>query len=150
MRELCTERTSLTPRGIKGLCMQAACACTCRLTHTVKELLKGTTHAHVQIDMIEEVLAWSGVQGVTSMVDVGCGIGGSSRHILNKYPGMCARARASNSACAQVLLEPGTVKCARLFLPWCVCSGAGKQQCPGSAATFSTSTLVRVCVCVCV
>lgn len=37
--------------------------------------------------MIEEVLKWADVKGVKSMVDVGCGIGGSSRHILNKYPG---------------------------------------------------------------
>jgi trans-aconitate methyltransferase len=39
--------------------------------------------------MIEETLKFSGVQGVTSMVDVGCGIGGSSRYILTKYPGSC-------------------------------------------------------------
>lgn len=40
-----------------------------------------------QIDMIEETLKWAGVQGVSSMVDVGCGIGGSSRYIISKFPG---------------------------------------------------------------
>ena len=35
--------------------------------------------------MIEESLAWAGVERPTNMLDVGCGIGGSSRHIARKY-----------------------------------------------------------------
>lgn len=35
--------------------------------------------------MIEETLKWAGVSGASSMVDVGCGIGGSSRHISRKF-----------------------------------------------------------------
>lgn len=46
-----------------------------------------TDHVQAQVDLIDEVLAWSHVveSNVTNVVDVGCGIGGSSRHIANKY-----------------------------------------------------------------
>jgi len=58
-----------------------------------------TDHVQAQIDLIDQVLSWSGV-GVDlgldaqaqaqvhvpkNMVDVGCGIGGSSRHIAKKF-----------------------------------------------------------------
>jgi len=45
------------------------------------------THKEHQIDMIDHSLDWAGVDGskVKSMVDVGCGIGGSSRHIARKW-----------------------------------------------------------------
>ena len=44
-------------------------------------------HQQAQIDMVDESLAWAGVDaGATKAVlDVGCGIGGSSRHIARKY-----------------------------------------------------------------
>eukprot|EP00878_Enallax_costatus_P041597 GHUV01048418.1.p1 GENE.GHUV01048418.1~~GHUV01048418.1.p1 ORF type:complete len:236 (+),score=55.99 GHUV01048418.1:323-1030(+) len=35
--------------------------------------------------MIEETLGWAEVTSASSMVDVGCGIGGSSRHISKKF-----------------------------------------------------------------
>lgn len=35
--------------------------------------------------MIDEVLKFAGVTGATAAVDVGCGIGGSSRHLSEKY-----------------------------------------------------------------
>jgi tocopherol O-methyltransferase len=49
-----------------------------------------TDHIQAQIDLIDEVLKWADVSDVagkrpTKMVDVGCGIGGSSRHIAKKY-----------------------------------------------------------------
>ena len=47
-----------------------------------------TDHQQAQIDMIDEVLKWSEVDPANppkSVVDVGCGIGGSSRHIAKKY-----------------------------------------------------------------
>ena len=46
-----------------------------------------TDHVQAQIDLIDEVLRWSDVDGdkVKRVVDVGCGIGGSSRHIAAKY-----------------------------------------------------------------
>jgi tocopherol O-methyltransferase len=45
-----------------------------------------TDHVQAQIDLIDEVLKWAGVETPPkSVVDVGCGIGGSSRHIASKY-----------------------------------------------------------------
>jgi len=45
------------------------------------------SNRQAQIDMIEESLKWAGVDSVSRMVDVGCGIGGSSRYIVKKYGG---------------------------------------------------------------
>ncbi|KAL9180667.1 hypothetical protein ACHAXT_011120 [Thalassiosira profunda] len=47
-----------------------------------------TDHVQAQIDLIDEVLKWAGVdegEPPKKVVDVGCGIGGSSRHIAKKY-----------------------------------------------------------------
>jgi tocopherol O-methyltransferase len=48
-----------------------------------------TDHQQAQIEMIDEVLKWAGVDGkspvIKQVVDVGCGIGGSSRHIARKF-----------------------------------------------------------------
>lgn len=57
------------------------------------EGFKGTLAQHqtAQVDMIEKVLEWSGVPesgspgAPKSVLDVGCGVGGSSRHIQRKY-----------------------------------------------------------------
>jgi tocopherol O-methyltransferase len=44
-----------------------------------------TDHKQAQIDLIDQVLNWAGASdSVQNMVDVGCGIGGSSRHIARK------------------------------------------------------------------
>ena len=42
-------------------------------------------HAQAQVDMITESLKWAGVDAMTRVVDVGCGIGGSSRFMAKKY-----------------------------------------------------------------
>jgi tocopherol O-methyltransferase len=44
-----------------------------------------TDHVQAQIDLIDEVLKWASVTDAKSVVDVGCGIGGSSRHIARKF-----------------------------------------------------------------
>jgi tocopherol O-methyltransferase len=49
-----------------------------------------TDHKQAQIDLIDEVLKWAdvaeeGSKVPTNVVDVGCGVGGSSRHIAKKY-----------------------------------------------------------------
>jgi len=44
-----------------------------------------TDHVQAQIDLIDEVLKWGDVTKAISVVDVGCGIGGSSRHIAKKF-----------------------------------------------------------------
>ncbi|EJK73048.1 hypothetical protein THAOC_05352, partial [Thalassiosira oceanica] len=53
-----------------------------------------TDHQQAQVDLIDEVLKWSGAddgEPPRKVVDVGCGIGGSSRHIASKYDGCTAR-----------------------------------------------------------
>mmetsp|Transcript_25030 Transcript_25030/g.39585 ORF Transcript_25030/g.39585 Transcript_25030/m.39585 type:complete len:358 (+) Transcript_25030:71-1144(+) len=44
-------------------------------------------HKEAQIDMINRSLDWAGVVKADNVVDVGCGIGGSSRHIARRYGG---------------------------------------------------------------
>jgi tocopherol O-methyltransferase len=44
-----------------------------------------TDHQQAQIDLIDEVLKWAGATSAKRVVDVGCGIGGSSRHISRKF-----------------------------------------------------------------
>ena len=44
-----------------------------------------TDHVQAQIDLIDQVLAWAQVDTATKVVDVGCGIGGSSRHMARKF-----------------------------------------------------------------
>ena len=48
-------------------------------------------HRQAQEDMIEETLRWAGAPeegdvGVRAILDVGCGIGGSARSLLRRYP----------------------------------------------------------------
>lgn len=38
-----------------------------------------------QIDLIEELLNWAGVRGAENILDVGCGIGGSSLYLAAKF-----------------------------------------------------------------
>ena len=42
-------------------------------------------HARAQVDMIDESLRWAGVTTCDKVLDVGCGIGGSSRHMARKF-----------------------------------------------------------------
>lgn len=42
-------------------------------------------HKQAQVDMIEAVLTWSGTKRVRNVLDAGCGIGGSTRHIVHKF-----------------------------------------------------------------
>merc|ERR1719329_745566 len=65
--------------------------------------------AQAQIDMVDRLLAWGEVAAPTRVLDVGCGVGGGSRHMARKYPGatvtgvtlspiQCAHARARSEA----------------------------------------------------
>ncbi len=40
-----------------------------------------------QEDLIERLLTWGGVTGVSRIFDAGCGVGGSSRYLVNKFGG---------------------------------------------------------------
>jgi tocopherol O-methyltransferase len=44
-----------------------------------------TDHQQAQIDMIDEVLGWANATTAKRAVDVGCGIGGSSRHLARRF-----------------------------------------------------------------
>jgi tocopherol O-methyltransferase len=49
-----------------------------------------------QIDLIEELLSWAGVRQATDILDVGCGIGGSSLYLAEKF----------NAAATGITLSP--------------------------------------------
>lgn len=40
-----------------------------------------------KFDFIDEMLQWSGTQSPARILDVGCGFGGTSRHLAKKFPG---------------------------------------------------------------
>ena len=42
-------------------------------------------HYQAQVDLIEELLGWGGIQKPVRILDMGCGIGGSSLHLARKY-----------------------------------------------------------------
>ncbi len=44
-----------------------------------------TSDYAAQVDMIEKLLAWGGVDKPRRILDLGCGIGGSSLHLARKY-----------------------------------------------------------------
>lgn len=82
---------------------------------------KAKINAQAQIDLIDAVLGFAGVTDVKAMVDVGCGIGGSSRHVARNFPSAKATgitlspkqaARANELARAQGLGERATFKVA--------------------------------------
>jgi len=43
------------------------------------------SNRQAQIDLIEELLAWGGIDEAENILDVGCGVGGSARHLAQKY-----------------------------------------------------------------
>ena len=40
-----------------------------------------------KLDFVDEMLGWSGTASPAKILDVGCGIGGTSRHLAAKFPG---------------------------------------------------------------
>ncbi len=42
-------------------------------------------HFQAQVDLIEELLSWGQVKQPAMILDMGCGIGGSARHLAQKY-----------------------------------------------------------------
>lgn len=51
-----------------------------------------------KIDFVDEMLRWSGAQAPARVLDVGCGIGGTSRHLAARFPD--AQVQGAPSACA--------------------------------------------------
>ncbi|CAK9068696.1 Probable tocopherol O-methyltransferase [Durusdinium trenchii] len=61
-------------------------------------------HQEAQVRMIEEVLSWAKVDGLSSVstvLDVGCGVGGSSRYLQKKYGAKVTGITLSPKQCAQ-------------------------------------------------
>ncbi|MCZ2200996.1 methyltransferase domain-containing protein [Cylindrospermopsis raciborskii] len=54
-----------------------------------------------QIDLIEAVLNWSGVKHADDILDVGCGIGGSSLYLAQKFHAMSTGITLSPVQCAR-------------------------------------------------
>lgn len=42
-------------------------------------------HLQAQVDMVDEVLDWAGVTEAARVLDAGCGVGGSARHIATRF-----------------------------------------------------------------
>ena len=59
-----------------------------------------------KFDFIDEMLAWSGTQAPARILDVGCGFGGTSRHLAKKF-------------------TSATVEGAALTPPLNICQGSG-------------------------
>lgn len=68
-------------------------------------------HQQAQIDLIEELLAWGDVGNPDSIVDIGCGVGGSSIHLAQKYS-----ATADGMTLSPVQAERGNIRAKELGL----------------------------------
>ena len=53
-------------------------------------------------DFVDEMLRWSGAQAPARVLDVGCGIGGTSRHLAARFPD--AQVQGAPAACPRALL----------------------------------------------
>lgn len=42
-------------------------------------------HLQAQIDLIEELLRWGGVEQASAILDAGCGVGGSARYLAQRF-----------------------------------------------------------------
>ena len=63
-------------------------ACRLRPEEERKAGYKKKDFKQAKFDFVDEMYKWSGAQDPKSMLDVGCGIGGTSRHLAAKIPGM--------------------------------------------------------------
>jgi len=68
-------------------------------------------HLQAQVDLIEELLAWGEVGNPNSIVDIGCGVGGSSIHLAQKYS-----ATADGMTLSPVQAERGNARAEELGL----------------------------------
>ena len=44
------------------------------------------SHTQAQVDLVDRVLAWGEVTHPTAVFDSGCGVGGSARHLAQRFP----------------------------------------------------------------
>lgn len=83
------------PMGGSGGSNGATATATTTSTTTQQQPKQPADDAQAQVDMIDRVLEWAGVTSTTdtpspsppkTMLDVGCGVGGSSRHVARLFP----------------------------------------------------------------
>ena len=48
-----------------------------------------------KLDFVDEMLKWSGAKSPSKVLDVGCGIGGTTRILAKNYPGAQVQGAAS-------------------------------------------------------
>ncbi|MEM6966165.1 MAG: class I SAM-dependent methyltransferase [Bacteroidota bacterium] len=76
------------------------------------------THTQAQLDLVDEILRWGKIDAATTILDAGCGVGGSARLLAKKYqakvlavtlsPVQAANGRKYNQACGlenQITIE---------------------------------------------
>lgn len=47
--------------------------------------LGNKTHQEAQLDLVDEILRWAGVEAASRIFDAGCGVGGSARILAHKF-----------------------------------------------------------------
>ena len=61
-----------------------------------------------KFDFVDEMLRWSGATSPARILDVGCGIGGTSRHLAAKFPSAQVQGElclAKTAACASLFFR---------------------------------------------
>ena len=56
-----------------------------------------------KFDFVDEMLRWSGATSPSRVLDVGCGIGGTSRHLAAKFPGAQVQGKPWPCHCCTLL-----------------------------------------------
>ena len=56
-----------------------------------------------KFDFVDEMLRWSGATSPSRVLDVGCGIGGTSRHLAAKFPGAQVQGKSWRYRCCTLL-----------------------------------------------
>ncbi len=105
--------------------------------------------AQAQIDMVDRLLDWGEVTAPTRVLDVGCGVGGSSRHIARRFPGAKVTGVTLRFVCVLVCMHA----CMHVCVCVCVCVRAYVCLCVSVCIHTHTHThahtRAHVYVCVC-
>jgi tocopherol O-methyltransferase len=106
--------------------------------HYGKEGDEDKSDAQAQIDMVDRLLDWGEVTAPTRVLDVGCGVGGSSRHIARRFPGAKVTGVTLRFVCVHVCMHV------------CVCVCVSVCVCMYLFVYTHTCTQAHVYACVCV
>ena len=106
--------------------------------HYGKEGDENKSDAQAQIDMVDRLLDWGEVTAPTRVLDVGCGVGGSSRHIARRFPGASVTGVTLRFVCVCMCVCV-CVLCARV----CVCVHPHARTHPHARAHTHTHSLIQ-------